>query len=204
MNAVLDRYEVRSDPSWSSFPGSGVALGTCQRCHASAASEMTFSSLNNIRGRSRSGSGSTTRGVKRASSRNSGSLCRTFRLRALPGPAPHRNGPRPPARRLHCRPSASTNARVRAPTTSRLATGRRPGGCAAPRRHGGAGGGGYPRGPIPSSSPPSPLSRRQAIPGDSPASGPTTSLPGRKGPRRTSPPTTAWAATAASAAVPPV
>ena len=41
---------LNADPSRSSFPGSGVALGTCQRCHASAAGEMTFSSLNNVQG----------------------------------------------------------------------------------------------------------------------------------------------------------
>src|SRR5262249_4055586 len=47
---VLDSYKLKADPSEFSFPGSGVALGTCQRCHASAAGEMTFSSLNNIEG----------------------------------------------------------------------------------------------------------------------------------------------------------
>jgi mono/diheme cytochrome c family protein/cytochrome c553 len=47
---VLDSYKLKADPSESSFPGSGTALGTCQRCHASAAREMTFSSLRNIQG----------------------------------------------------------------------------------------------------------------------------------------------------------
>jgi cytochrome c553 len=47
---VLDSYQLNADPSQFSFPSSGVALGTCQRCHASAASEMTFSSLSNIQG----------------------------------------------------------------------------------------------------------------------------------------------------------
>ena len=32
------------------FPASGVGLATCLRCHASAESEATFSSLNNIKG----------------------------------------------------------------------------------------------------------------------------------------------------------
>jgi mono/diheme cytochrome c family protein len=47
---ALDSYKLNADPSQFSFPGSGVALGTCQRCHASAAGEMTFSSRNNIHG----------------------------------------------------------------------------------------------------------------------------------------------------------
>jgi hypothetical protein len=47
---VLDSYKLDADFSTSSFPRSGVALGTCQRCHASAAGEMTFSSINNIQG----------------------------------------------------------------------------------------------------------------------------------------------------------
>ncbi len=42
---VLDNYDYPFP-----FPASGVALGTCQRCHASAANEMTFSSLDNVLG----------------------------------------------------------------------------------------------------------------------------------------------------------
>jgi cytochrome c553 len=46
-----DSYQLLAEPGkYSSFPGSGTALGTCQRCHASAAGEMTFSALNNIQG----------------------------------------------------------------------------------------------------------------------------------------------------------
>src|SRR5205807_1865425 len=30
---VLDSYKLQADPSELSFPRSGVALGTCQRCH---------------------------------------------------------------------------------------------------------------------------------------------------------------------------
>ncbi len=41
----LDNYDYPFD-----FPSSGIAQGTCQRCHASAASEMTFSASNNILG----------------------------------------------------------------------------------------------------------------------------------------------------------
>jgi hypothetical protein len=42
---ALDNYNYPFD-----FPASGIALGTCQRCHASAANELTFSSLDNVRG----------------------------------------------------------------------------------------------------------------------------------------------------------
>ena len=56
---ALDHYNFPFD-----FPASGVALGTCQRCHASAANELTFSSLSNVLGFPgiRSGSGTTAPG----------------------------------------------------------------------------------------------------------------------------------------------
>ena len=45
IESALDNYDYPFP-----FPASGIALGTCQRCHASAASELNFSSLNNILG----------------------------------------------------------------------------------------------------------------------------------------------------------
>ena len=192
---ALDNYDYPFP-----FPTSGIALGTCQRCHASAVSEMTFSSLDNILG-------------------FPGQPIRFRNDNTWRNPAPLRAAQEGPNLFAAAAPAGTPTARPDSPRHPPWAVdagpdrrGRQPGAAAVrdvgttPAADAAANedrrrAGGSPRpGPTPRSSPPSPWPRRRTIPRSSPASGPTVSSPGRTGPRRTSPPTTAWAATAASEA----
>ena len=129
---ALDRLELRIHSKYSSFPASGTALGTCQRCHASAAGEMTFSSLANVL----NVPGQPIRFRNDDSWRDPKFLLNLKKslpeiFEALVAPA--RPGPpraaRPARWHLPCRPgSMATRARIPAVTSSCPATCRRPGG----------------------------------------------------------------------------